>query len=475
MTTEQAAETSMEAGDEEKDKFDSGSSSFSDDDSGAGSLSDAYFRSDMGSARVSSGSLSDSYFRSDIMGSAKVSTHSLTYSPTSPTSKKKPLVHYIGSEISGWSRASEYDQLQVPSIASNEFPRSSSYRQVGYGSSEFSESYPIPEDYQSDEVFPEEAKIMGALPTDPRGVLPQQRREKRRLRQLRKKQIEKVSREHLVKEIRGTPQEATTCHDSVFAALFVAQLVLVFFCAIRFGSGVIFSGADQNWSPFSSRNTAQTADHMTRFLNSSRPVVDDDTSLTQFVSDSVKGSGNQVAQLTSYFVLNYHTVLSVVGITGFYACILSLLTVGFMLIIAKSLIQTCLIASIILSLAWGVIGYALEGQGLVSIMGFVALVLTLGYTIAVWDRIPFASTNLHIALCGMRCTADITLLGMTMILVAFAWCVIWCMAFVGIVDTLNECEPGDLYCLKNLSHHHVFLYVFFFFSFCWTNLVIKVS
>ena len=428
----------------EDDVFD-----ISDDDSGAGSLSDAYFLQ-----------------RPDI-ASSKVTSHSLCYSPTSPVGKhpsklpsvptvstvptntvkngKPPSittgnVFYQGSGRTWW-HASEYDPLYDGVTTSSRH---------SYGAS--SEFRPIQED--EPDVFVEEQKVMGSsLSTDPRNLLPQ-RREKRRLRQLRRKQMEQIAREQAVKEVRGTPQDSRECHDSIFAALFVAQLVLVVFCAIKFGSG--------------------SDDLATRILSSQNS--DDDSALSQFVSDNVKNTTtHQISQAARSFVLNYRTVMSIVGITGFYACILSLVTVGFMLIIAKSLIETALIFCILLLLAWGVVGVSVEPHHyLVPSMGFVALFLLIGYTVVVWDRIPFSSANLNTALNAMRSSADITLLGMFMLLVSFSWCLVWCMAFIGIVDTLNECEPGDMSC-RNQRHGHVFLVIMFFFSFYWTNVVITVS
>lgn len=479
----------------------------SDDDSGAGSLSDAYF-------------MRSSSENQNTLGSAKMSSHSLCYSPTSPVlgnhllhSKRPPGtavptlhnnnntgkspsiktgdVFYQGNGRTWW-HASEYDPLYDSTTAASSRHSSSSYG----GADSFR---PIQEDEEMIEEEEEEKVVMTMSKNslDPHGVLPNPRREKRRLRQLRKKQMEQIAREQRVKQVRGVPQEDAfrTCHDVVFCALFVAQLVLVIFCAIKFGSGVVFF-ENTSWSPFPARD-AQNAndddDNTARFLSSSThatsTTTDDDSALSQFVSDNVKASSNStsssssssstnhaISQVATSFVLNYKTVMSIVGITGFYACILSLVTVGFMLIIAKSLIETALIFCILLSLAWGVIGYVVEPQHyLVPAFGFVALVLFVAYTVVVWDRIPFSAANLNTALCAMRSTADITLLGMTMLLVSFAWCLVWCMAFIGLVDTLNECEPGDMSCRQHHSHGNVFLFIMFFFSFYWTNVVINVS
>jgi hypothetical protein len=297
--------------------------------------------------------------------------------------------------------------------------------------------------------------------------------ESRKYRHIRQKQIEMGERERAVKEIRGTPQDPKKCRDATFAILFLLQLILVFFAAIRFGSNVVLF--DKAWTPWS-RMTVLEADGSVGGLVSQVETSNDDLLLAGLHNVATVAPVKTKSAGPSLFTIDYQTVISLCGITGLYACILSLFSVGFMLIIARSLIQVSLVFSILLALAWGTIGYAIQPHGgVVPIMGFVALVMLVMYTIVVWERIPFAATNLYMALCAMRCTADITLIGVGTLFIAFAWCLIWGMAFIGIVDTLDECAPGDLYCQESIPHSHVFLYIALLFSFAWTNLVIKVS
>lgn len=423
----------------ENDLYDS----FSGDESDSDSLNDAYFlqRSDM---RVSSQT-------------------SLEYSPTSPTSSKT-------AKVTDNTMCSEYDPLHIPMM--NGLSSLSNHYQIGYGSLDFAQTHPIHEVLLLEEAKVTESSLLsygggGGLKSNNRQASSLTGKEKRRLRQLRKKQFEQMERERIVQKIRGTMQDSSTCRDFIFAALFVVQLVLVLFCAIHFfGSGVMRFDVQSSFS-----RDAPKESKGSRFLESA-------SSLSDFVNGNGGGPAKQISQVATSFVLNYQAVMSIVGITGLYASILSLLTVGFMLIIVKSLIQTVLVFCILLSLAWGVMWYALARQqhGVVAILGFVAFILMVGYTIVVWDRIPFAATNLHTALAAMQSTADITLLGMSMLLVAFAWCLVWCMAFIGLVDTLDVCEPGDKACRDDLNNHNnIVLYVVFFLSFCWTNQVIKVG
>lgn len=174
------------------------------------------------------------------------------------------------------------------------------------------------------------------------------------------------------------------------------------------------------------------------------------------------------------FTIDYKNVLAIIFFAGFYACILSYISFGFMLILARSLIVIMLIFSIIVSLAWGLIGLTADPYGIISVTGFAALLSTLGYTMYSWNRIPFAATNLYTALAAMQSTADITIVGLISLIVAFGWCLMWSTAVIGIVNNYNDkdCDIKDA-CEAHVNRHHVPLYLFFLLSFHWTTMVIK--
>lgn len=271
-------------------------------------------------------------------------------------------------------------------------------------------------------------------------------------RKIQQKQRNQIAREQVVKEIRGT-QQSLSCRDSVFAIMFVLQLVAIAFTAIRFGPGVVMLP-----DPFGG-NISST-----------------------FQEDDVPTDDETVIELlTPLFTIDYQNVIALCGVTGFFACILSIFTVGLMLSIAKWLIQTVLVFSVVLLFACGVAGLFLGSESFIPFLGFVALILTIGYTRFVWDHIPFAATNLKTAIFAMRCTADITAVGIGMVLLAFLWCWVWCTAFIGVVDTLNtaDCTTNNVYdnaqCYYTANKHYALVYGFLFFSFYWTTMVIKVS
>ena len=86
----------------------------------------------------------------------------------------------------------------------------------------------------------------------------------------------------------------------------------------------------------------------------------------------------------------------------------------------------------------------------------------------VWDRVPFAATNLNVALKGMRSTLDVPFVGLGVLAVTFLWTIWWICAFVGTFDFLNDDDE--------LSNDWMSMVVIFFlFSYYWTFQVIKVS
>jgi hypothetical protein len=310
-----------------------------------------------------------------------------------------------------------------------------------------------------------------------------QKRKRRHQQRVQLKQRERVARERAVRQVRGRPQEVTDWQDSIFAIIFLAQLVAIFFCALRYGY-VLFDSNSSGW--FSSLATNHTgpvlAHHETALLNSSTALHElgyntSDShdhifgSSLNRVHHSISGS---TAAHSSAFIIDYKNIISLVCVAGFYACILTYLSFGCMLILARALIQIVLVVSVLLALAWGMIGLSLDPYGVISVMGFTSLLLTLGYSIASWSRIPFVATNLHIAVCAMRCTADITILGLTSILVAFGWCIIWTMAFVGLVNSLSSAEcTKNFDCEPHFNSGYIPFYLVLLLSFHWTNTVIK--
>ena len=367
------------------------------------------------------------------MGELRISTIMQYPSPECHTDDQSQLAY--SSDDSGtdsddaYFLRSESGSFSLPSSPVR------SQRQVSYGALDRSPSPVSGAVLDHLESRPEQNKIplLAPFKAKPKVLRLNSGRDKRKI--LRRKQKEQEQREHLVRQLRGKVQP-DEWHDIGWLALFYIQLVAVFVCAFHFGG----------------------MDHFTRHHASSStlPIVatDNDVLLHSDVSQS--------------FRIDYATVFEIVGFTGVYAALLSTLTVGLMVILARSLIQSALVFTMVAASAWTVFGQVIEPYGIISILGFSALALTLAFTLWVWDRIPFAATNMQTALFAVCESLDILLLGMGTLVVTSAWCIVWSMAFVGIVNTMKPLSISDF-------TSHVSVYLVMLASFCWTNVVIVVS
>lgn len=369
------------------------------------------------------------------MGKLEISTIMPYPSPEHYTDDQSQLAY--SSDDSGSDSDDAYflrSESGSPSLLSSPVR---SQRQTSYGALDRS-PFPVSGAVFGDpnlESCTEQTKIPLLSPAKAKPKVLRVHSDRDRRKSLRRKQKEQEQREHLVRELRGKVQP-DEWHNMVWLALFCIQLVAVVFCACHFGD----------------------MSHFTRHRvsSSTMPIIraDNDEPLRTDARES--------------FRIDNATVVEIVGFTGVYAALLSTLTVGLMVILARSLIQSALVFTMVAALAWAAFGQMIEPYGIISILGFSALALTLAFTLWVWERIPFAATNMQVALFAVCESSDILLLGMGTLVVTSAWCILWSMAFAGIVNTMKPLSVSDF-------TSHVSIYLVMLTSFCWTNVVIVVS
>ncbi|KAL7464034.1 hypothetical protein ACHAXS_005790 [Conticribra weissflogii] len=252
-------------------------------------------------------------------------------------------------------------------------------------------------------------------------------------------------------------------NDVVFAVIFLTQLLLVSIAAITFGPGALrdkiygkfhhhdYETPVEDYNPFAGLQTDDVI-----IMSPFRPH---DTNTNQVFDSAAKDDW-------SISHIDYINVIQLVCIASGYASVCSLLTLGFMMMLSKSLLHATLILTIAVSLIWTCLGIAFSSYTFIPTLGFVTLCLSFFYTMIVWERIPFAATNLSVALKGMRSTLDIPMIGILILGVSFLWTIWWICAFVGVFDFLNDDEGIS-------DDWMVVVIVFFLFSYYWTIQVIK--
>jgi hypothetical protein len=249
------------------------------------------------------------------------------------------------------------------------------------------------------------------LPSDPSFAVHTQRRESTRGRHMRQH-----SAQIYMNDIRGTKQMAR-CRNVIFFILFVFHLLFIVYVGNLYAKDAL------------STHTAQ------------KGVV----------------------------TIYYSNLIYIACLSGSFAVVVSSALLGAMTIFAEKFIQVALMVVITLSFMWGTIGVGLSAKNVVPVTGVIALALSVAYAFIVWDRIPFASANLHSALSAIRAYPGIVGVALIFQALALGWTIYFCVVVIGVVDAIRE---DHLHVTHRMA---VFIYVMLGISYYWTFQVFLVS
>ena len=291
-----------------------------------------------------------------------------------------------------------------------------------------------------------------------RSILELEAKQKLR-KQKRLKRIKKAARarEAEVDRVRGVDQTNGKQHDAIFGWIFVVQFVMVTMGALIFGPGAL--SADM-------LNKMEVKDDYNPFagLESDDIVIISSLPAASFI-DEVEGFDASDAKTISH--IDYLNIIELVAIASGYASLCSLLALGFMMMLSKNIFHIMLVFTVVASMIFTILSVMIGHGWIIPIIGTTALVSSFIYTSVVWDRIPFAATNLKVALKSMKSNIDVPLVGVGALSMSFIW-TIWCTySFVGVFDFLSD--NGQL-----SDNWMVVVVGFYLFSYWWTIQVIKV-
>lgn len=117
-------------------------------------------------------------------------------------------------------------------------------------------------------------------------------------------------------------------------------------------------------------------------------------------------------------------VYKFVTLTALTALSVSAVALGVMYIFAQHLVELALVLSVLTSL-FVAIRACIIGQVWIAIFGFIAFFLGVCYAKMVWNRIPFAASNLRTALSAVRTNFGVLLVAFLWLAVAFGWTMLW--------------------------------------------------
>ena len=306
-----------------------------------------------------------------------------------------------------------------------------------------------------------------------------QHRKKHQLRKIKRKILieeqmrKQEERERAVSEVRGQPQPLYSKRDRFWLVLFLLQLFIVCSFAIKYGITFwdVSTAIDQESSTNASDDVASMAATSMVFWSG-----EDDTMAFK-EDDALSDATSEVVQVKP-FTIDYKNVLSLLAVAGIYACIISYLNFAFMLILARSIIQIMLVFSSFFLLCLAFFGLMVETNAgkIISLGGFAVFGMSFAYTMSNWNQIPLSSTNFHTAICAMRSSTGVLLVGMVSLFVALLWLLIWTIALMGTFNRNNsaDCDVWDE------CETHVYIYkgryiemILLLISLYWTIFVIK--
>ena len=237
----------------------------------------------------------------------------------------------------------------------------------------------------------------------------------------RKMHMRQQSAQIFMEPVKGVRQEAA-CRDVFFVLLFLLHL-----------SGVAFLGSMYGHDAY--------------------------------IGEHYVESGQAVKDLS----FSYRNVIFVTGLCGLFGVVVSTLALVIMTMIVKRLVQVSLILTIALSFAWGTIGIGVSPQNVVPITGIIALMLSVGYTLIVWDRLPFASANLQAGMSGVRANSGTVILAFVFQGLSLWWTIYFVYVLLGVY---NAVDRGELDISDNMT---IVIYVSLGISYYWTYNVLLVS
>lgn len=235
------------------------------------------------------------------------------------------------------------------------------------------------------------------------------------------------------------PRTERRCHDVFWAMLFYAHLGGMLYCTIRYLPQAVSAAA----------------------LN------DDGDRLRRFLQD--QGDDGQDANGDDDFEFDVDplALLTILPICAAASIVVSTLALGFMMAFAETLVKLSLFFNIGLFAALSVMSFALGSAGSgIAFLLFTGVVSY--YTCRVWDRIPFAASNLVTSVTAVRANLGLVFYAFLSVLLVFLWSLWWATGTMSTIYVTNGCQANGN-CQTEVSGGIVFL---FLLSYYWTAQVI---
>mmetsp|Transcript_2930 Transcript_2930/g.6322 ORF Transcript_2930/g.6322 Transcript_2930/m.6322 type:complete len:546 (+) Transcript_2930:42-1679(+) len=228
--------------------------------------------------------------------------------------------------------------------------------------------------------------------------------------------------------------------DAWAAMLFLAHQVAIFYVAFAWGIPALnyeYTDADTDGG------------------NSDKNVTDDGSD--RYLQDD--GEASDEVHFGGFLLLCF---LSSLG-----ALLIGVGAISVMIRFAEKTIQFSMFFAIFCN-ALVAVSFALEQQWIGFALSVVFLIWLVVYTKLVWNRVPFAASNLLAALTAVQTNGGLILVSLGTTLAVTVWTLIWILSLVGVYMRTAECHDGTCE-----THTSGIFFLFLFLSYYWTSEVCK--
>jgi hypothetical protein len=241
---------------------------------------------------------------------------------------------------------------------------------------------------------------------------------------------------------RGEKQPGT-CQDMFWAILFYAHL------------GAI-GAVTAKYTPLMTEELAEG--YADGYQNNGRRL----SSISRFLDDN--GGQQEDAELD----FGMDTIWFILGISGLASFLISTVALMLMMSFAQGLIKMALFFNVLITALLALLALS-YGEGNLALMSGSAFLFSLYYAYVVWNRIPFAASNLVTAISAVRANMGLAFFAYSNLIMSFLWSIWWAIAFLGTYYVVGNCNP-DGTCDGQLNNWAAFLLLVSYF---WTAQVIK--
>ena len=243
------------------------------------------------------------------------------------------------------------------------------------------------------------------------------------------------------------------CNDGAFAILFIVHLAVMVGVAATYAPQMIADVA----------SSASSSNSGTRHLFSLIANVDNDISntITNQHRSLEEGYSDESSNGDSG-TNDIQDMLTLLGISGIIALLLSSGVLGVMIRHAELLIKVALLFNIICTGIFAIGSFFISPFS--AIIGLLLFIFTAYYAYIVWGRIPFAAANLVCATTAVKSNMGLSFLAYSSLPIMLGWSCWWLVSFVSTIYVTSGCDgqgncsspPGILVFALLLSYHWTF-------------------